>query len=118
MARIGTIDDYLTGFPPEVQEVLQEIRRVAHAAVPGAGETIKYQMPTLTLHGKNLVHFAGWKAHISLYPEPDPDGALEHELDPYRSGRGTLKFPLDQPIPYALIGRIVERLAEERFAAG
>jgi uncharacterized protein YdhG (YjbR/CyaY superfamily) len=117
-AGITSIDDYLTGFPSEVREVLQEIRRVAHEAVPGAGETIKYQMPTLTLNGRSLVHFAGWKAHISLYPEPGPDGALEHELDPFRSGRGTLKFPLDRPIPYALIGRVVQRLAEERSADG
>lgn len=117
MVAHTTIDDYLAGQPPEVREVLEEIRRVAHAAVPGAEETIKYQMPTLVLGGRSLVHFAGWKRHVSLYPEPGPGGGLERDLDPYRAGRGTLKFRLDEPIPYALIGRVVQRLAAERTAA-
>ena len=114
MASPASIDDYVAGFPPDVQEILQEIRRVAHAAVPGMAETIKYQMPTLTLDGTSLVHFAGWKHHLSLYPEPQADEELERELDPYRAGRGTLRFRLDQPIPYALIGRVVQQLARQR----
>ena len=116
MASPASIDDYVAGFPVDVRAILQEIRRVAHAAVPGMEETIKYQMPTLTLDGTSLVHFAGWKHHVSLYPEPAADEALERELDPYRAGRGTLKFPLDQPIPYALIGRVVQQLAALRSA--
>ena len=116
MAAPASVDDYLVRFPPEVQAALQEIRRVAHAAVPGVEETIRYQMPTLTLDGTSLVHFAGWKHHLSLYPEPQAEGELERELDPYRAGRGTLRFPLDQPIPYALIGRVVQQLAAQRSA--
>ena len=97
--------------------MLSQIRQTIHAAVPGSGETISYNIPAMTLGGKRYVHFAGWAKHVSLYPAPDLDEseagyALAAELEPYQGGKGTLKFPLNQPIPYDLIGRVATRLAE------
>ncbi|MGW7685573.1 iron chaperone [Kribbella sp. NPDC054772] len=81
---------------------------------PGAGEKISYQIPTITLDGTALVHFSGWKSHIALYPIPPADEPLTAALEPYRSGKGTLKFPLTQPIPYALITRITHAFITAR----
>jgi uncharacterized protein YdhG (YjbR/CyaY superfamily) len=89
----------------------QDIRRTMHEAVPGADEAIKYDMPTLTLDGRSVVHVAAWKHHIGLYPLPDGDPALTAELAPYDTGKGTARFPLDQPIPISLIGRLTSALA-------
>ena len=80
-------------------------------ASPDAGEAIAYQMPTITYGGQSLVHFAGWKAHVSLYPTPEADEDLARELEPYETGKGTLKFSLKKPIPYELIGRVAAALA-------
>jgi uncharacterized protein YdhG (YjbR/CyaY superfamily) len=109
-----TVDEYLDAFRPDTQQVLRRIREVAHSAVPGAEETIKYSMPTITLGGRSIVHFAGWKGHVSIYPAPEPDEALDADLAPYQDpkAKGTLKFPLDKPIPYELIGRVITKLAE------
>ncbi len=109
-----SIDDYIAGFSKDVQLILGTIRETIHESVPGAGETIAYQMPTITFDGRSLVHFAAWKKHIGLYPLPEVDDDLERELLPYATGKGTANFPLDRPIPYALIGRIVTRLLEQR----
>lgn len=117
MAGPESIDSYLTALPVETQEILERVRVAAHAGAPGAEETISYQMPTLRVDGKSVVHFAGWKAHLSLYPTPELDDALEQELQPYIAGKGTLKFPLDGDIPYELITRVVERLCEQRFSS-
>jgi len=118
VATARTVDEYISACPAEVQPVLQEllteIRRVIHEAVPGAGERIAYQMPTITLDGRSLVHFAAWKHHIGLYPLPTADDDLQAELAPYDAGKGTARFPLDQPVPYELIGRIAARLAQQR----
>jgi uncharacterized protein YdhG (YjbR/CyaY superfamily) len=108
----ATVDDYISSFPPDVQQVLDEVRRTMHATVPGAGETISYNMPTLTLHGRPLVHFAGWRRHVSVYPIPDGDEEYETQLAPYRSGASTAKFPLRKPVPAHLIARITQLLAE------
>ena len=110
----GTIDDYIGTFPPEVQDVLTDIRSRLHEAVPGMTEAMSYGMPTLKLDGKSLVHFAGWKKHVSLYPAPEADEPLEAEMAPYLAGRGTLKFPLDQPIPAGLLERIIVALLATR----
>jgi uncharacterized protein YdhG (YjbR/CyaY superfamily) len=109
-----TVDDYIATFPPDVQTALGEIRRTMHAAVAGAGETISYNIPTLTLNGRSLVYFAGWKRHVSVYPIPDGDDAYEAEFAPYRSGASTAKFVLDRPIPFDLIARITTLLAERQ----
>jgi uncharacterized protein YdhG (YjbR/CyaY superfamily) len=109
-----TVDEYLDGLRPDTQRVLRRIREVAHRSVPGAEETIKFSMPTITLGGRSIVHFAGWKEHVSIYPAPEPDEALDADLAPYQDpkSKGTLKFPLDRPIPYDLIGRVIAKLAE------
>lgn len=83
--------------------------------MPGSGETISYDIPTLTVDGGSLVYFAGWKRHVSVYPIPDGDDEYESELAPYRSGASTAKFPLDKPVPYELIARIAALLAEQRI---
>jgi uncharacterized protein YdhG (YjbR/CyaY superfamily) len=102
-----TIDEYIAGFPPEVQEILQKIRMTIGAAAPEAEETIKYRMPTFTLKG-NLVHFAAFKNHIGFYPVPTGIEKFKNELSVYKQGKGSVQFPLDQPMPLELISRIVK----------
>lgn len=107
-----TIDEYIAGFPPDVQEVLESIRRTIREAAPDAEETISYQMPTFTLKG-NLVHFAAFRNHIGFYPTPTGIEAFKEELSIYQGGKGSVQFPLDQPIPFDLIDKIVRfRVAE------
>ena len=109
----GSIDDYIAGFPPEVQTVLREMRAVIGTAAPNATETISYAMPTFDLNGHHLVHFAGFKKHVGFYPVPSGIEAFKDELAPYKSGKGSAQFPLGQPLPTDLIRRIVEfRVAE------
>jgi uncharacterized protein YdhG (YjbR/CyaY superfamily) len=110
----ATIDEYIGSFPTDVQVVLEEVRRTIHDTVPEADEAISYQIPTITLDGKYLVYFAGWKHHVSLYPLPDVDAALEQQLAPYRSGKGTVRFPLGEPIPHELIKELVRLLLQQR----
>jgi uncharacterized protein YdhG (YjbR/CyaY superfamily) len=115
---VQTIDDYIAGCPQSVRPALREIRRRVHETVPGAGETIRYAMPTMTLDGSSLVHFAAWKKHIAVYPAPEPtdDAAFEQALAPHRGDKGTLRFPLNQPIPFDLIAQVVSRLARRHGA--
>ncbi len=113
-----SVEDYIGSFPAEVQVVLERVRRTILDAAPAAGETISYQMPTITLDGAPLLYFAGWKRHISLYPAPAGDEALERQLQPYRSAKSTLKFPLSQPIPYGLIGQVVKLRVQQRREGG
>jgi uncharacterized protein YdhG (YjbR/CyaY superfamily) len=112
--KFTSVDDYIDTFPPDVQEVLQEVRRTIRAVVPDAGEKISYQIPTVTLDGKALLYFSGWKEHISLYPIPPLDDQLAADIEPYRSGKGTLKFPLTKPIPYNLITRLTQAFVAAR----
>ena len=107
------IDDYIAGFPAEVQRVLQEIRGVIRKAAPDAEEAIKYRIPTFVLNG-NLVHFAAFKNHIGLYPPVKGDEKLQAAIAPYRGEKGNLRFPLDEPIPYALIRRITKLRVKEQ----
>ena len=100
------IDDYIAGFPDEVQQKLQKMRETIRDAAPDAVEKISYQMPTFALEG-NLVHFAAFKHHIGFYPAPRGIEAFQEELAAYKGGKGSVQFPLDQPIPYDLIRRIV-----------
>lgn len=109
-----SVDDYIASQPADVQTVLQEIRQRAHAAVPGAGEMISYDIPTITINGRYVVYFAAWKHHVSVYPVPRGDEAFEQEIAPYRAAKGTLKFPLGKPVPYELIGKVAELLAAAR----
>jgi len=110
----NTIDEYIVGFPDDVQEILQEIRMTIRKAAPDAEEAIKYQIPTFTLKG-NLVHFAAFKEHIGFYPTPTGTEAFQKELSDYKSGKGSIQFPLDEPIPFDLIRRIVEFRVRENL---
>ena len=116
--KFGSVGEYIGSFPADVQAILEQVRRAILDAVPGAGETISYHMPTITLGGSLLLHFAGWKHHISLYPAPAGDKALERRLGPYRSARSTLKFPLSQPVPYDLIAQVARLRVRQREDGG
>ncbi len=111
-----TIDAYIAAFPEDVQAVLQHIRRTIHETAPEATEAIAYGMPTFRLHG-NLVHFAAFKNHIGFYPVPSGMAAFQEELSAYKQGKGSVQFPLNEPIPYDLIQRIVRFRVEENRAA-
>jgi uncharacterized protein YdhG (YjbR/CyaY superfamily) len=114
--RFATIDEYIASYPPDVRVILEKIRRTILAAAPGTDETISYGIPTVTLDGRYLIYFAGWKRHISVYPIPDGDAALQQDLAPYKHARGTLRFPLTKPIPYELIERVVVAAMRARAA--
>ena len=103
----NNIDEYIEQFPTKTQKILQQVRSTIKKAAPNAEETIKYGIPTFTLNG-NLVHFGGYKNHIGFYPAPTGMQAFEKELAPYMAGKGTAQFPLDKPIPYGLITKIVK----------
>lgn len=107
------IDEYIASFLPDVQVILEKIRATIKEAAPDAVETISYLMPTLKLKG-NLVHFAAFKKHIGLFPPVRGDERLRAKIARYEGEKGNLKFPLDEPIPYELIGRIVKcRVTEQ-----
>jgi uncharacterized protein YdhG (YjbR/CyaY superfamily) len=111
-----TIDEYIAGFPPEIQAILEKIRRTIRKAAPGSEETISYQIPTFMLKGHYLVYFAAYKQHIGLYPVPIGNAEFKEALSAYAAGKGTLKFPLDKPIPHALIRKIVKFRVKENLA--
>ncbi|HPJ21775.1 MAG TPA: DUF1801 domain-containing protein [Clostridia bacterium] len=104
---IDSIDEYIRQFPAGVQDILNELRRVINENAPGAKEKISYQMPTFYLNG-NLVHFAAYKNHIGFYPAPSGIEAFKDELAGYKWAKGSVQFPIDKPIPYDLVKRIVE----------
>ncbi|HSZ60668.1 MAG TPA: DUF1801 domain-containing protein [Terriglobales bacterium] len=101
------IDEYIESFPPHIGTILEKIRLTIRKAAPDAEETIRYNMPTFTLSG-NLVHFAAFKKHIGFYPPVKGDAKLAKAVSVYAGEKGNLRFPLDQPIPYGLIGRLVK----------
>lgn len=114
---IQTIDEYIALFPPATQEILEKVLQLIKEVAPAAQETIKYQIPTFVLYG-NLISFGAYKTHIGLYPTPNGLDSFAQELAPYRSGKGTAQFPLDQPIPYDLIRKITAfRVAENEAKA-
>ena len=112
-----TIDEYIAQFPPGVQEKLVKMRAVIKEAAPGAVEKISYQMPTFYLNG-NLVHFAAFEHHLGFYPTPSGIEHFKDEISAYKSSKGAVQFPLDQPIPYELVGRIVKFRVEENLKKG
>ena len=113
--QLRTIDEYINTFPEDVRAILEKIRETIRKAAPGAEEAISYQMPTFKLNG-NLVHFAAYKNHIGFYPVPSGIEAFKAELVPYIAGKGTLRFPLDKPIPYDLIEKVVMFRVKENLA--
>lgn len=116
-----TIDEYIADCPPNVQPLLEKVRAAIRKAAPDAEEAIKYQIPTFVLHG-NLIHFAGWNSHIGLYPGSKPVEVFKDELARYEVSKGTVRFPIDKPIPYGLIGKItkycVKRNVEKAISRG
>ena len=104
--QFKTIDEYIETFPTDIQSILEEIRQTIREAAPEAVEAISYQMPTFKLNG-NLVHFAAHKNHIGFYPTPSGVEAFKKELAPYKSSKGSVQFPLDKPIPFDLVKKIV-----------
>jgi uncharacterized protein YdhG (YjbR/CyaY superfamily) len=112
------IDEYIAGFPADVQRHLQEIRTIIRTAAPDAEEALKYRMPTFVLNG-NLVHFAAFEKHIGFYPTPSGIEAFKDELSAYHNAKGSVQFPLDRPVPFRLIRKIVEfRVKEARVKLG
>ncbi len=109
--KFSSVEEYLDSFPPDVRSALEEMRAAILGAVDGAQESISYNIPTVRVDGRPVVHYAGWKQHLSLYPVPAGDEDLARELGPYVAGKGTLKFPLDQPIPRDLVARIAKQLS-------
>lgn len=105
--KFKTIDEYISSFPKNVQNILDKIRQMIRKEVPDANETISYGIPTFNLNGRYLIYFAAWKEHISVYPTPSGKVPFQEELSLYSSGKGTVKFPLDEPIPYDLVKKIV-----------
>jgi uncharacterized protein YdhG (YjbR/CyaY superfamily) len=103
-----SIDEYIAACPPDSQSYLRKIRKLIHSLVPDAKEKISYQMAAFERSGKNLIHFAGWKRHVSLYPIPAGSEAFERQIAKYVNGKGTVKFTLDEPLPTKLIERIVK----------
>ena len=106
------IDSYIAAFPAEIRQILEKIRATVRKAAPRAQEAIKYGMPTFTLDG-NLVHFAAFKKHIGLFPPVKSDAEFKKAASPYEGPKGNLRFPLDAPIPYALISRMVKIRVKE-----
>lgn len=109
-----TIDDYISTFPENVQEILKKLRQAIRESAPEAKEAISYKIPTFKLNG-NLVHFAAYKKHIGFYPTPSGIEAFKIELSPYEVSKGSAKFPLDNPIPYELVKKIVEFRVKENL---
>lgn len=102
-----SIDEYITGFPKDVKVILQKIRNTIKRGVPDAEETIKYGIPTFMLNKSNLVHFGGFQKHIGFFPTPTGIEEFKKELSVYESAKGSVQFPLDRPMPYSLISKIV-----------
>ena len=120
-SNFQTIDEYIGTFPKNVQAILQNLRRTISKAAPEAEEKISYQIPTFSLHG-NLVHFAAWKNHIGFYPGSKAGEVFKKELSRYETSKGSVKFPIEKPLPLPLITRIVkyrvkQNLEKERARA-
>jgi len=112
---VEDIDSYIAGFPEDIRERLEQVRATIRKAAPQAEEAIKYAMPTFVLNG-NLVHFAAFKNHIGFYPAPTGMAAFKKDLAPYHTGKGSVQFPLDKPVPLSLITKIVKMRVQENLA--
>lgn len=113
--KIESIDEYISNYPEDVQNILQKIRKFIKSAAPDAKEAMSYQIPTFQLNG-NLVHFAAYKKHIGFYPNPSGIAAFRNKLSIFEVSKGTIKFPLNKPIPYDLIKEIVEFRVKENLS--
>jgi uncharacterized protein YdhG (YjbR/CyaY superfamily) len=109
----NSIDEYIADFPPETQAVLAEMRMLIATSAPEATECISYAIPTFDLNGRHLVHFAGYEKHLGFYPTSSGIEAFREAIRPYKSAKGSVQFPLGQPLPRELIRRIVEFRVEK-----
>ena len=114
MKEYTNINAFIADFPAEIQAILEQIRATIQQAAPDAKEAIKYGMPTFILNG-NLVHFAAYKNHFGFYPAPTGIDAFIDDLAVYRTGKGTIQFPIDKPIPFDLITKVVKFRVEENL---
>jgi uncharacterized protein YdhG (YjbR/CyaY superfamily) len=112
------IKEYISGFPEDVQQILNQVRATIQQAAPDAEESISYGMPAYKLNGKVLVYFAGYKNHIGFYATPTGHIAFAKELSKYKQGKGSVQFPIDQPMPLELIAQIVEFRVIENMEKG
>jgi uncharacterized protein YdhG (YjbR/CyaY superfamily) len=116
--KVDNIDDYIAMFPPKTQKVMKQVRGTIRKAAPKAEETISYAIPTFKLNGTYLVYFAGFEHHIGFYPAPVGMEKFKKELSAYKQGKGSVQFPLDEPMPLDLITRIVKfriKMTEEKL---
>ena len=111
-SQFKTMDEYIAKFPKNVRDVLEELRRVIRESAPKAEETINYGMPTFNLNG-NMVHFAAYKNHIGFYPTPSAIETFKKELTPFKQAKGSVQFPLNKPIPFDLVKKIVNFRVKE-----
>ena len=109
-----TIDEYIADFPPDVQAILKKLRATIRKAAPDAEEAMKYRLPTFVLNG-NLVHFGAFKKHIGFYATPTGNEKFRKELSAYEGAKGSVQFPLDKPIPYDLVSRMVKFRVKENL---
>jgi uncharacterized protein YdhG (YjbR/CyaY superfamily) len=112
---MSTVDEYIDGFPEEVQEILRKIRSIVLEKAPDAVESMDYMMPAYKTYKKPLVYFAAFNKHIGFYATPTGHEAFENELSKYKQGKGSVQFPLNQAIPYDLIGQLVEFRVKENL---
>jgi uncharacterized protein YdhG (YjbR/CyaY superfamily) len=114
-APVATVDAYIAAFPPAVQAALEKVRLTIRQAAPQAKESISYRIPAYKLGGTEWIYFAGYTRHIGLYPVPADSPRLQKEIARYGAGKATLRFALDQPIPFELIAKVVRiRLEQSR----
>src|SRR5215218_157962 len=115
--KFQTVDEYIKTFPEDVQIILEKIRKTIRKVAPEAAEAISYGIPTFKMNGRYLVYFAAWKNHIGFYPIPSAAKAFKKELSAYKQGKGSVQFPLNKPIPYDLVKKIVIfRVKEENLS--
>jgi uncharacterized protein YdhG (YjbR/CyaY superfamily) len=105
--KFESMNEYIESFPKNVQVTLEKLRDTVRKAAPKAVESISYDMPTFKLDGKRLVYFSAWKSHVGFYSIPEGNAAFRNELSRFEGPKGSLRFPLDQPIPYDLVKKIV-----------
>jgi uncharacterized protein YdhG (YjbR/CyaY superfamily) len=115
MDKAKSVEEYIAGFPKEVRAILEKVRTTIQTAAPEAKESINYGMPAYKLNGRPLVYFAGYQNHIGFYATPSGHTKFSKELSKYKQGKGSVQFPLDEPIPLDLISRMVKFRAKENL---
>ena len=113
-----SVDEYISSFPKETQDILQKLRHLIRKEMPQAQEIISYQIPCFKLNDKYVIYFAGYKNHISLYPIPKGDAAFQKKISPFFKGKGTISFSLDSPIPHSLVNEIIQTAVKQRMNIG